>query len=357
MTKVRWAILGTSDVAAKFAIGLRSAPGAVAAVVVSRSPERGAAFAKRYGLAAAVTDADEAAAMDIDVAYIASPPTEHRRHAEAFIRGGKGVLIEKPFALSLADTDAIIAAARGAGVFCMEGFWTCFLPALAKARDLISSGAIGEPRSLFASFANMNIVEPESSFFRLDLGGGALAHRGVYPVVLAVELLGPAKVLSAVVRRGVTGVDEEIHVTLRHDSGAISSVYAGARTTAANNLEVLGTAGSLRLDGPIYRPFGVDVRPMSPQGRGARMTGRLADLKESPLAQNLRVRLRGLAGIGKKHRYLLTPYLGNGYAHEAIAVMDCLRSGLKEHPMLNLNKIHEMAALLDSIRRVSELEQ
>jgi predicted dehydrogenase len=355
MNRCRWAIVGTGDVSAKFVIGLRSVPGAEAAIIASRSLERATSFAGRLGIGRAVGSYEEAAAADFDAAYIATPPSEHRDHALLFIRAGKAVLIEKPFATAVADADAIIDAARAANVFCMEGMWTWFLPAIRRARSLVAEGCIGTPRSLFASFANMTIVDPKNSLFRADLGGGVLSHRGVYPIALAVDLLGPASVISAAMTRGETGVDEEITALLRHDCGAVSTIYSGARTTADNSLVILGTGGTLRLVGPIYRPFGVEIQPANPsgRGRGELTASRMAILKEGPMVQGLRQRLDWFIRLTKNKRYVSAPYIGNGYAHEAMAVMESLGEGVIEHRLGKLRKSRMIVALMEKIRAKS----
>jgi len=348
--KCRWAIIGTGDVAGKFVIGLRSAPGAEAALVASRSAERAAAFAAQLGVATSVGGYEAAAASDVDAVYIATPPSEHRANALLFIAAGKPVLIEKPFAASADDAQAIIAAARAAGVFCMEGLWTRFLPALQLARNLIAEGRIGAPRALFASFAVAERVDPANSFFRPELGGGATAHRGVYPISLAVDLLGPAVLEAALVARGETGVDEEATAILRHDGGGVSTLYAGARTTADNGLTLLGTEGALRFAGPIYRPFGVRMESVHPRRRGGTIWSRAAILKEGPFAQGLRQRLDGLISLGPRQRLLRAAHVGNGYAHEAMAVMQALAEGATEHPVMPLEASLAVARLVDQIK-------
>lgn len=348
----RWAIVGTGEVAGKFALGLRSVPGAEASLVVSRSAERAAALAARLGVKHSVGGYENALDHPIDAVYIATPPSEHRANALLFIAAGKPVLIEKPFAASLSDAQAIVAAAQSAGVFCMEGMWTRFLPALQLARTLIAEGRIGAPRSLSASFAVAQMVDPANSLFNAGLGGGATGHRGVYPISLAVDLLGPAVLDSAVVIRGETSVDEEATATLHHANGAVSTLYAGTRTTADNSLTLLGTEGNLRFAGPIFRPYGVQLEAVRPRSRGAARWGRAAILKEGPLAQGLRQRLGGLTDLLAPRRLLRAPYIGNGYAHEAMAVMHALAEGWTQHPLMPHEATLAIAGLVDEIRAI-----
>lgn len=349
--KCRWAIVGTGQMAGKFVIGLRSVPGAEVSLVASRSADRAATFAARFGVARAVGNYEDAAlATDVDIVYVATPPSEHRAHALRFIAAGKPVLVEKPFAANAADAEAIITAARAAGVFCMEGMWTRFLPAIQLARSLVAAGRIGTPRSLVASFAIAERVDPENPIFRPELGGGVMGDRGVYPVSLAFDLLGPATLVSAAVMKGETGVDEEATAVLRHSTGEVSTIYAGARTTAENRLTLMGTEGTLRLIGPIYRPFGVEIERVRPRRRREAGWGRAATIKEGRLAQGLRQRLDGLLVHLRKRDRTAARYIGNGYAHEAMAVMDAWAEGRTEHPRMPLETTLAIVRLLDEIK-------
>ena len=73
---------------------------------------------------------DELFASDVDVLYLATPHGQHTELALAAIEAGKALLVEKSFTTSVADTQAIIDAARARGVFVMEAMWTRFLPAV-----------------------------------------------------------------------------------------------------------------------------------------------------------------------------------------------------------------------------------
>jgi predicted dehydrogenase len=350
--KCRWGIIGTGAVAGKFVIGLRSTPGAEVSLVASRSAERAASFAAQLGIERSVGSYERAAA-DIDVAYIATPPSEHRDNALLFINAGTAVLIEKPFAANTADAEAIIKAAQAANVFCMEGMWTRFLPAMQLARTLVADGRIGTPRTLSASFAIANIVDPADSFFRPELGGGVLGHRGVYPISLAVDLLGPAALVSAAVATGETGVDEEARALLRHPHDAVSMIYASARTTADNDLVLMGTEGTMRLAGPIVRPFGVEIETLRPRRRSTVRWSQKMTFGEGPLAQGLRRTLGRLKVRFGNRRFLRAPFIGNGYVNEAMAAMEALAEGRTEHALMPLKTSLAIVRLIDEIRTTS----
>jgi predicted dehydrogenase len=348
LQSTRWAIFGTGEVAGKFVQALKRLPDAEVTLCTSRTDGRAQAFAQRFGIAQARTGFELRPGDDVDIVYIATPPSEHLAHALAAIGAGKAVLIEKPFAADAADARRIVEAARRAGVFCMEGLWTRFLPALATARQLLAQGAIGEVRSLWGSFAVAQKVQPGNSLFDRAAVGGALAHRGAYPLSLALDLLGPATLVAAWARIGATGVDEDVSATLLHPGGAASHIYAGLRSQADNSLVILGEAGRMTLRGPIYRPLGVSISRVRPRGRGT-PTWRATDgLKDGAFMQGLRSRL---APFLEPVRTYAAPYAGNGYGHQAAAAMQAMREGRLEHERMSLADTLAAAELMDEIRR------
>src|SRR5689334_16722600 len=98
MSTVRWAVVGPGRIASKVVPDFAHVPGAELVAVASRSAERGAAFAERFGVARVHGSyADLVADPDVDAVYIATPHPQHRAIALALLRAGKAVLVEKAF--------------------------------------------------------------------------------------------------------------------------------------------------------------------------------------------------------------------------------------------------------------------
>ena len=348
-----WAILGTGVVSRKFVAGLRQMPGlGTVTVAASRRLENAQAFAKALAIPTAVDDYRAAVSRtDVDLVYIATPPSEHEAHALMAIAAGKAVLIEKPFALDGAAARRIAEAARTAGVFCMEAMWTRFLPLTAEVRSLIASGALGELRALQGSFMISNAPDPDASLFGPARGGGALMHRGVYPLSLARLFLGPVENVTAHGRLGSTGVDEDCTLVLGHAGGAISTLTASLRAPGPNDLTIAGTKGRIAIEAPIYRPFRARLTPVTPRGN-AGGGGRFEALKEGVAAQRLlQILPGGLRGLlSRGGRTIRRPYHGNGYGHEAAEVIRCLGAGLTESPLMPLQDSIEIMDVIDAAR-------
>jgi predicted dehydrogenase len=345
--EIAWAVLGTGAVAESVAQAIRGVGGQVA-VVASRRRDRAEAFAARHGARAASYD-EAATDPEVRAVYIATPPSEHEAQALRAIGAGKAVLIEKPFAINEAGAARIRDAAAASGVFCMEALWTRFQPLLGDIRRRIEAGEIGTPRQFHAAFSGAAVPDASQSLFDLTRSGGALMHRGVYGLSLARFLLGPVSEVSAVARIGETGVDEDCVVTLRHASGAISTVRASLSSNGPNDMAVQGSRGTIRADQPLYRPPGARLYRTTPRtggtgGGGGRLR---SDGRVHALWQRVGPVVKALRPGGER---LSAPYAGDGYGHQIEAVHRALAAGERESAVMPLSESVEVMEMIDRAR-------
>ncbi|MEV0598988.1 Gfo/Idh/MocA family oxidoreductase [Streptomyces sp. NPDC050315] len=229
--------------------------------------------ADRLGWAAAETDWRALIARDdVDLVDICTPGDSHAEIAVAALEAGKHVLCEKPLANSVAEAEAMSAAAESArarGRIAMVGFNYRRTPAMALARRLVEEGRIGTLRQLRATYLQDWLVDPLAPMtWRLhkdSAGSGALGDLGAHIVDLAQYLAGePLTGVSAVtetfVRQrplpsgGGTGevtVDDAALFTGRFASGALASFEASRVAAGRKNslrIEVNGDRGSLAFD-------------------------------------------------------------------------------------------------------------
>ena len=257
---VRWGILGTGDVAARFAAGLRSVPDARLLAVGSRTRTKAEAFAGRFAVPRAYgTYEDLVGDKEIDVVYVATPNFKHKEDSLLALAAGKAVLCEKPFAICAAEAREVVAAARRLRLFCMEAMWSRFLPAMARLRRLLDSRVIGEIRLLRAEFGSAKPFAEESRFFRREIGGGALLNLGVYLVSFASSVLGRPCSASAQASFGSTGVDEQAVAVLGYPGGALATLTASIRNDLPCQALLVGTRGEIRIHPPLYRPERISV--------------------------------------------------------------------------------------------------
>src|SRR5262245_61578943 len=138
---IRWGILSTGSIAAKFAGDLRLLPDAELVAVGSRTAAAANAFAQAFGVPHAHGSwqalADD---PDVDVVYVA---TTHPSHAEATLTclaAGKAVLTEKPFAMDVPQAEKVVEVARTSGLFVMEAMWMRCFPAIRRIAGLVADG-------------------------------------------------------------------------------------------------------------------------------------------------------------------------------------------------------------------------
>lgn len=131
----------------------------------------------------------------IDVVDICTPNHLHMEMALAAIEAGKHVYCEKPLALTAKDARRIRDAAASAGVRTAMGFNYMCNPLIAKARQMIASGDIGEIYSFRGSYQEDYLADPSTPFgwrmLRDQGGAGALADLGTHLINMAEYLLGP----------------------------------------------------------------------------------------------------------------------------------------------------------------------
>jgi len=315
-TDVRWGILGTGKISTAFAQALRETPGAVLAGTGSRNLDSAQQFAREFGGTAYGSYEELVHAPDIDLVYVGTPHPMHHENVTLALEAGKGVLCEKAFTMNRAQAEELVALARAKKLFLMEAMWTRFMPALAEVRRVVESGEIGPVRHVYADLGFKADFGPEHRLYAPELGGGALLDMGIYPLSIAVALLGPVESVAAQAELGPTGVDEQTGFVLRHRGGGLSVCSCSLRAHLPCELTISGERGNVRMNTKFHNTQTVTVNR--------------AD---------------------KIARTVPTPFLGNGYVHEVLEAQRCWREGLLESPGMTLDDTLAMMGVMDEIRR------
>ncbi|MFB9375805.1 Gfo/Idh/MocA family protein [Kineococcus gynurae] len=311
-----WGFVGPGGIARAYAEALELVPGGELVAVTSRRLERAARFAAEVRPGGDVTAYDDVAAMvadpRVDVVYVATPHPQHLAPALAAIGAGKAVVVEKPMTASAAATARLVATAAERGVFCMEAYWTRFLPATAALLEVVGSGAIGEVRMIHA---DLGFPAPSSlrRFHEVELGGGSLLDLGPYPLGLAHELLGAPDRVRALGTITADGLDEQVSIALGWPGGALAALSTTMVAQAARGAWIEGTAGWIEAHAPLYSLSGFTVRDHD--GR--------ADRYEHAVATG--------------HRFLVEH------------VHDCLAAGLTESPHVPGQRSIDLARVMDDV--------
>lgn len=257
MTK--WGIMGAGQIARVFANGLRFSKSGTLVAVASLTEARGSALASDFGIPKRYTLYEDLVAdEEIEAVYISLIHPLHAQWAVAAANAGKHVLVEKPMAMNTAEAETIIAAAKRNDVFLMEAVMYRCHPQLARFRELIREGAIGEVRLVRAALSFAAIFDPKSRVFDPALGGGAIMDVGGYPASVARFVAGaandapfaePTRIKACGVV-GETGVDTFTVATAEFPHGIVAELTCGVTCDMAHEVTVFGTKGRISLANP-----------------------------------------------------------------------------------------------------------
>jgi myo-inositol 2-dehydrogenase / D-chiro-inositol 1-dehydrogenase len=227
----------------------RRLPGARLVAVADPAPGAAEQLAGALGAERAYTDAAQVwRDPAVDAVVIAAPARFHADLVVAAAGAGKAVFCEKPMALSLADADRAIDAARAGGVALQVGFNRRFAPDWRAARDLLDDGQVGTPRLLRSLTRDPGGFDPArvppNTIFLETLIHDFDTLRFLNPGAEAVEVFAVADALVEPGWRDRGLLDTAV-VTVRFDNGAVGTAEACFQATYGYDVrgEVLGSGG------------------------------------------------------------------------------------------------------------------
>jgi predicted dehydrogenase len=194
-------------------------------------------------------------AENVDAVYIASPTGVHAEMAMHAIDAGKHVWCEKPLTGTEQETVALLDAADESGIVVLESDMFLHHPQFEVLRQLVSSGEVGNVRSVTGRFGFPHLDETN---FRYSphLGGGALLDAGYYPVAAAVGLLGPdLELIGATIERPSAFDVDTGGTALATNGGAAAIMDWGFGRSYRNEIEVWGEDGVLSTQRAFSKPF------------------------------------------------------------------------------------------------------
>ncbi|GKY92420.1 hypothetical protein MPSEU_000212600 [Mayamaea pseudoterrestris] len=377
---LRWGMLGCGRVSHDFCQALKHlSTASVVACAANGDYEKAKFFADKHNIPNAYSSYQELAHdPDIDIVYVGNVHSFRRTDGELCITAGKHVLLEKPFACNADDALYLIELARKHKVFCMEGMWTRFFPAVEQARRLVLGGyesdnttfvpgVLGAVVSVTSDF-NFNASDnddayPTSFLFQRNKGGGATLMTGAYPVAACTLFFGgrePSSVHAVGQVDGPTGVDLQAALTVSFpptsdQSPALDSSQkdentpklpgAGVATMMYGMLgeseevtTVVGTKGRLSILTPCHCPTTVKV-VLKAHGRGQ-------SAEELVYHYPLPVDTDEIKQAGG---YVYPN--SAGFCYEAAAVARCIAAGKLEAPQYSLAETMVQMKILDQARK------
>ena len=210
------------------------------------------------------------ASGDLDALDVCLP---HHLHKDAIVRAAEHhlhVLCEKPLCVTLQEAAAVKEAVTSAGITLMCAHNQLFLPAVARARQMIEDGVLGRIRAARAT--DMFILRiPEDRLGwrarRATSGGGELIDTGYHPTYLLLHFVGsdPVEVTAILTRHRLSiECEDTAHVLVRFADDTVGSIVTGWAYEPPGNIErfsVTGDEGSIWSDGQtlFHRPRGGDA--------------------------------------------------------------------------------------------------
>jgi predicted dehydrogenase len=308
-----WGIVGAGHISRKFVDGLRATENGCPYAIAARELSRAQQFASEKDMPAAYGSYEEMANdPKVDAVYIGTTNAQHVEHTLLMLAHKKPVLCEKPFSVTLDQTNQMIAASRTNNTFLMEALWTNFVPAMQAARKVIADGTIGKIKCLNAKFGFYQEYNPNHRVFSPGLGGGSVLDIGMYPIFLATTLLGYPDIVSARGIKTQEGIDMTASVFLGYKNGAFAHILSSFDVNLNDEVLIHGAKGKVTMN-HCAAPTSVKVE---------------AD--------------------GKSWDYPVET-IGNGYNYEALEVMRCLDLGLSESPLRPLSETAKFMELLERV--------
>jgi UDP-N-acetyl-2-amino-2-deoxyglucuronate dehydrogenase len=334
-----FAIVGTGMIAGYHAQAIAQTPGAKLVGVVSRSPEKGPAFAAKHGIGVVTATVEEMVARpDVQVVTVTTPSGAHLDPALTAIRAGKHVVVEKPLEITPARVDQILAAATQAGVKVASIFQGRFGSGAQTVKAALDAGRLGRLVLASAYVKWHRTVEyyrtPWKGTWDLD-GGGALMNQAIHGVDLLQWFAGlPAEVSGQFTRRVHTGIqaDDTTVATLRYPDGALGTIEA---TTAAwpgwsRRIELCGEKGSVCLeDDVIVRWDFAEAQPGDDAIRNAPRDNALGSGAGVPGGISLAGHLRQIGDLVAAVRENRAPAIDGCEGRKAVALVHAIYESAK----------------------------
>jgi predicted dehydrogenase len=249
---VKWGILSTADINRKVIPGARASEKVELIAVASRDLGRAEEYAREWEIERAY-GSYEALLEDADVeaVYISLPNTLHCEWSIRALDAGKHVLCEKPMSRRVGDVESAFDAAERNGRILMEAFMYRHNPQTKRLLQLVDGRAIGDVRLIRSCFS-YSLYDAENIRLRTDVEGGSLMDVGCYCLSGSRLLAGEPEQVYGQQFVGPSGTDWVFTGTMRFAGDVFAQFDCGTALPERDELEAIGSDGSLVLDDPWH---------------------------------------------------------------------------------------------------------
>jgi predicted dehydrogenase len=254
--KLRWGVLSTAAIGVKKVIpAMQRCQYASVVAIASRDLARAKEAASALGVASAYGTYEELLAdPNIDAVYNPLPNQLHIPWTLKAAEAGKHVLCEKPFSMTVAEAETLLAVRDRAGVKIGEAFMVRSAPQWLRLRELLDQGRIGELRSITGFFSYFN-VDPKNIRNQVEAGGGALMDIGCYLIHASRYGFGqePTRVVGRIERDPKMLTDRFTSAILDFPAGP-SIFTCSTQLVPYQRVHFLGTRGRIEIEIPFNAP-------------------------------------------------------------------------------------------------------
>src|SRR4051794_25145535 len=289
---VTWGIISTADINRKVIPGAHASPKVELLGVASRDQARAETYAKEWEIERAYGSYEALLAdPEIEAVYISLPNTMHCEWSVKALEAGKHVLCEKPLSRHADQVEAAFDASERTGLLLSEAFMYRHNPQTKRVKKLVDDGAIGELQLVRSAFS-YSLYDEDNIRLRTDVEGGALMDVGCYTVSGSRLFGGEPEKAYGEAWVGPSGTDWGFGGTLRFPGDVIALFDCGTALPNRDELEAIGSEGSIFLDDPWHCT--VPVIELRRDGNVERIEVERADSYRLEL-ENLSDAIRGAA--------------------------------------------------------------
>jgi predicted dehydrogenase len=249
---VKWGIVSTANINRKVIPGAKESAKVDLVAVASRTQERADAYASAWEIPQAYGSYEALLAdPEIEAVYISLPNTLHVEWSTKALEAGKHVLCEKPLSRHPDEVVAAFDVADRTGRLLSEAFMYRHNPQTARATQLVADGTVGQLRLVRSTFS-YGLYDEENIRLRTEVEGGALMDVGCYNVSWSRLLAGEPERVWGEAWYGPSGTDWVCTGTMRFPDDVIAYFDCGTALTERDEVEIVGSEGSLFLDDPYH---------------------------------------------------------------------------------------------------------
>ncbi|MCR5267072.1 MAG: Gfo/Idh/MocA family oxidoreductase [Lachnospiraceae bacterium] len=252
---------------------------------------------------------------DIDIVYLPLPPSLHYRWGLEALKHGKHVLMEKPFTLSVSDTEELLKLAEQKHLSVIENYGFPYHAQFAKIRELLRDGKIGDLRLVRTAFGFPHRAADDFRYSR-HFGGGALFDCGGYTLKMAtqflegnIQLLAPSLITTPGHEVDISGsatlTDGKTFVQLAFgmDHAYKCELECWGSTATLLAPRIYTAPGDFEASLIIKSNAGEEVIKVEPDNQFGRIVTRLLNAIESPeLTEQIRSEIRQQANLVEEFR-------------------------------------------------------